>query len=49
MKRATVGKKQDKNILSGLEDWARADAALEGIKRWCCYCGGRQGVPKTYC
>ena len=28
--------KQVTNILSGLEGWSSADAALEGIKRRCC-------------
>ena len=31
-----------------LESCTSADATLEGIKRWCCYCGDRQGVPETY-
>ena len=41
--------KQVKNILSGLEGWSSAEAALEGIKRWCCNCGDRQRVPEMYC
>ena len=40
---------QVKNILSGLEGWSSANAALEGIKRRCCNCGDRQRVPETYC
>ena len=32
-----------------VEDWSSADAALEGIKRWCCYCRDRQGVPEAHC
>ena len=40
---------QVKNILSGLEGWSSADAALEGIKPRCCNCGDRQRVPETYC
>ena len=32
-----------------VEDWSIADAALEGIKRSCCYCRDRQGVPEAHC